>query len=103
MPQDTAAIDTNGVDTTHTQGIQRLSNLDRFTQLTPNPASVAVRVFSSYRLQSVVLYDLQGRPVLEQKAEGLFATVDVSALSRGTYIAAISTPQGIATKKLILK
>ena len=103
MPQDTAAIDTNGGDTTHTQGIRRLSNLDRFTQLTPNPASVAVRVFSSYRLQSVVLYDLQGRPVLEQKAEGLFATVDVSALSRGTYIAAISTPQGIATKKLILK
>ena len=78
MPQDTATIDTNGVDTTHTQGIHRLGNIDLFTQLTPNPASVAVSVFSSYRLQSVALYDLQGRLVLEQKAEGLFATVNVS-------------------------
>ena len=103
-PQDTAQIiDTTTTDTTQTQGIQRMGNLDLFTQIMPNPASEVVNVLSSYRLESVAVYDLTGRLVLEQPAEGITAVVNVSALPHGTYIMAIRTQQGVATKKLVVE
>ena len=103
-PQDTTEIiDTTTSDTTQTQGIQRLDNLDRFTRIMPNPTSEVVNVLSSYRLESVAVYDLSGRLLLEQAAEGIYATLNVSALSRGTYIVAIRTLQGVATKKLVVE
>ena len=98
MPHDT----TQASDTTHTQGI-RLGNLDLFTRIMPNPAQEVVNVMSSYRLESVAVYDLAGRQVLEQPAEGISAIVNVSTLPRGTYIMAIRTQQGVATKKLLVE
>ena len=54
-------------------------------------------------LQAVAVYDLGGRRMTEQPVEGLSATLDVSALPRGTYIVAIRTLQGVATKKLVVE
>ena len=90
------------VDTTQTQGIQRLGNLDRFTSIMPNPASDVVNVVSSYRLESIAVYDLSGHLLLEESAEGISAEVNVSPLPHGTYIMAIRTQQGVATKKLLV-
>ena len=102
-PHDTTQIiDTNTIDTTQTQDIRRLGNLDRFTRIMPNPAHDVVNVLSSYRLESVAVYDLTGRQLLEQPADGISTVVDVSALPRGTYIMAIRTQQGVATKKLVV-
>ena len=84
----------------HTLGI---GNLDRYTRIMPNPAHDVVNVLSSYQLQGVAVYDLMGRQLLEQPAEGMTAALNVSALPRGTYILAIRTLQGVATKRLILK
>ena len=80
-----------------------MGSLDRFTRMMPNPASEVVNVLSSYRMESIVVYDLSGRLLLEQPAEGLSATLDLSALPRGTYIVAIRTLQGVATKKLVVE
>ena len=99
----TQIIDTNTIDTTQTQGIRWLGNLDRFTRIMPNPAHDVVNVLSSYRLESVAVYDLTGRQLLEQPADGISTVVDVSALPRGTYIMAIRTQQGVATKKLLVE
>ena len=84
----------------HTLGI---GNLDRYTRIMPNPAHDVVNVLSSYQLQGVAVYDLMGRQLLEQPADGMTATVNISTLPRGTYILAIRTLQGVATKRLILK
>ena len=83
--------------------IRAMGNLDRFTQMMPNPAGDWVSVLSAYRLVSVAVYDLAGRQMLEQPAEGISATLEVSALPQGTYIVAIRTLQGVATKKLVVK
>ena len=80
-----------------------ISNLDRFTQMMPNPARGQVTVLSSYRLSRVVVYDLKGNTVLEQEDEGLTTTFDVSALAKGVYVVAIHTPAGIATKRLVVE
>jgi len=87
----------------HTLDLPSIGNLDRYTRIMPNPAHDVVNVLSSYQLKSVAVYDLTGRQLLEQPAEGLTTTVNVAALPRGTYILAIRTLQGTATKKLILK
>ena len=80
-----------------------ISNLERFTQLVPNPARGEVTVLSSYRLRRVVVYDLSGHAVLEQEAEGLAATIGLGALSKGVYVVAIHTPAGTATKRLVVE
>ena len=80
-----------------------ISNLDRFTQMMPNPARGQVTVLSSYRLSRVVVYDLTGHAVLEHEDEGLATTFDVSGLAKGVYVVAIHTPAGIATKRLVVE
>lgn len=101
-PQDTTP-DTLPWVTPFTLGAHGMGNLDRFTRIVPNPAREMASVLSSYRLKSVAMYDLTGRLVLEQPAEGLSAVVNVSTLPRGTYIVAIHTQQGVATKKLVVE
>ena len=86
-----------------TLGIRAMDNLDRFIRMMPNPAGEVVNVLSSYKLESVSVYDMTGRLVLEQRAEGISAVVNVSALPKGTYIVAIRTQQGVATKKLVVE
>ncbi len=85
------------------QDIAQPGNLGRFTHLSPNPAHGSVSVVSSFQLSRIVLYDLSGRRMLEQEADGISATLDISSLAPGSYIAAIHTPHGVATKKLIVK
>ena len=84
----------------HTLGI---GNLDRYTRIMPNPTHDMVSVFSSYQLKGVTVYDLSGRQMLMEPADGMTATVNVAALPRGTYILAIRTPQGVATKRLLVE
>ena len=79
-----------------------ISNLERFTQMMPNPARGQVTVLSSYRLSRVVVYDLAGHAVMELEDDGLGTTFDVSGLAKGVYVVAIHTPAGIATKRLVV-
>ncbi len=85
------------------EGIEHPGDLGRFTRLVPNPARGEVNVVSSFRLSRIELYSLDGRKVLEQEADGISTMVDVSSLPRGTYIAALYLPHGVATKKLVVE
>ena len=85
------------------QGIAEVCDLDRYTHLMPNPAHGVVSVVSSLRLERVAVYDLSGRCVVEQEASGISEVVDISSLAPGTYIAALHTSYGIATKKLVVQ
>ena len=85
------------------EGIEQTGELGRFTRLIPNPAHGVVNVVSSFRLSRIELYSLDGRKVLEQKADGISTVVDVSGLPSGTYIAALYLPHGVATKKLVVE
>ena len=85
------------------EGVESPGNLGRFTRLVPNPAREVVNVLSSYRMERIAVYDLNGRKVVEQEADGISAIVDVSMLPKGTYITAIYLPHGVATKKLMVE
>lgn len=53
----------------------------------PNPAENSITVTSPFApKETVVVYDLAGRPVIEQYMDGTIETLDISALTPGTYI-----------------
>ena len=103
LPDDTTQVgpvDTTAVDTV---GIASAQLLQRYVNVLPNPASGRVQVASSFGLRSVEVYNAAGVRVLEQKATGYVATLDVSALPEGAYLVRIATPSGTATKKLLVR
>jgi len=85
------------------EDVARPGIVGRYTNLLPNPAREKVSVLSSYRMERIAVYDLNGRKVVEQEADGISAIVDVSTLPKGTYITAIYLPHGVATKKLMVE
>ena len=91
------------VTSSHHTEPESIDNLDRFTQVLPNPAHGQVSVISSYRLSRVEVYDLQGRALLSHDDEGLSTVLDISSLPSGQYIMVIHTPAGLATKKLTVQ
>ncbi len=76
---------------------------DRYTYLMPNPASETVTVASSFRIGDVEVYTLDGRRILASRVDGISTTLDISSLPTGTYIVRVSTNNGTAYKKLVVK
>ncbi len=76
--------------------------LQRFTGVMPNPAAERARVVSSFGMSMVKVYNASGALVHTQRADGLYVDLDVSRWPAGTYLVRIHTPQGIATKRLVV-
>ena len=92
---------TDTTDTHDTTGIQT-SILSQLTFLVPNPASTKVTVSSSFSLQEVDIWNVDGIWVHHQSVSGHQATIDVSVLRPGTYIVAIRTHNGTTHKRLVI-
>lgn len=71
--------------------------------LVPNPARNDVQVLSCFQLQRIEVYDINGKQVMDAKAEGVSATLRMGSLEKGTYIVLIHNQNGIYTKKLVLQ
>ena len=69
----------------------------------PNPARSWVTVVSSYLPSRYEVYDMKGVKVLEQKAEGISAKLDLSGLESGTYVLAVHLSHGVVTKRLVVR
>lgn len=67
-----------------------VTTLSRFT-LMPNPARDVVQMIGLEEGQTIALYDLAGRRVLQQRAEGFLLRLDVATLPRGMYVVRAST------------
>ena len=101
---DTVIIGGDTIITTDTiLSIQNGTLLDRLTGVMPNPAVGTAKVVSSFGMSMVEAYDMSGTLVHRQKADGLATTLDVRRWPTGTYLLRIHTPQGTATKKLVVR
>jgi len=96
-----APIITNEAKTT----IASLSNgafiKDETIVIAPNPAKNSITVSAKNKLQSVLLFDAQGRllqTVLEHKNTSF---LDISKYSKGVYFVKINTEKGSAVEKII--
>ena len=67
----------------------------------PNPATDVLFIDSVENIESLAIYDMQGRVVLNQA--GNFQTVDVSGLADGLYQVAVSIGERTSFQKLIVQ
>ena len=71
--------------------------------LSPNPAGESVTVTTEEGQGMVSVLDLQGRQLLSVPITGPTTTLDLKGLAAGTYHVRLTTPQGTAVKRLIVR
>jgi hypothetical protein len=71
--------------------------------LYPNPTGGEFKVQNSkFKIQDVEVFDIYGRKLLEQKAEGRKQNaVDISNLKAGLYFVRIATERGVVMRKVV--
>lgn len=84
---------------------QSLSEVDlqKMCYLFPNPTQDYFKVMSHYTIESVQLYDIVGKLVLEKKVNNFETGLDVSNFVKGSYIVKINTVKGSVKRKLIVE
>ena len=78
-------------------------NVDRYSNVYPNPASDIVTVQSSFKVKEVEIYNALGQVVLRKEGSQNIETIDVSNLQSGAYIVRIKTQRGFANKKILIE
>jgi uncharacterized repeat protein (TIGR01451 family) len=94
-------ITTNEAETT----FQALNNpdfeQDQSISLYPNPTKDKVYINGENNLQSIQLYDVQGRLLQTQLVEGNESVVDISTQSNGVYFIKVTSDKGIKVGKVV--
>ena len=68
----------------------------------PNPsANIFNFSFDNNTNGEIVVHDLLGRVVFDEKINGQFLTIDLAHLAKGTYHVSLKTNQGVQYKKII--
>ena len=76
--------------------------LEEYTHLMPNPANDVVTIFSSFSMNRIEVFALNGVLVERMDCEGLSSQLTVRDYPKGAYIVKVYTPRGVATKKLVV-
>jgi hypothetical protein len=96
-----APIETNFANTT----FQALSNpsfeIDNSISVYPNPAKNSVNVKSEFIIQSIALYDVQGRLLVTKLVNESKSLIDISDKSNGIYFLKITSDKGTKVEKVI--
>ena len=76
-----------------------------FFKVYPNPTTDFIYIENSENLQinSIKIFDLNGKAVFDNKNEKTVAKIDVSFLSKGIYMLTINTEYGLKSIKFIKK
>lgn len=100
-----------GIYTTHIENVTDLFPLAGVTtdkasklelSLYPNPAVNTLNIkLENEQIQLIEIYDINGRLVLEERSNN--QQINVASLSNGTYVCAVQTSNGTATKRFIIR
>lgn len=71
--------------------------------VSPIPATDVVNVTAFSNIQKVELFNMAGSMVERVNGNGFEATLNVSELNSGVYVAKVYTDNGIATKKIVVR
>lgn len=86
-----------------TIAITEIENPKMKIDIHPNPASRQVVISATLPMTHIEATDILGHRLFDRPASGLTSTLDVSSWPAGTYLLRITTPSGVATKKLLVK
>ena len=99
-PHSAAGID-NFVLTPATAGVNDLNQVK--VQVYPNPVVNQLNLSSDQTIQEVKIYAVSGQLIQQNKLNAKSATVNVSSLKAGIYLAQIQTEKGMQTVKVVKK
>jgi Secretion system C-terminal sorting domain len=77
--------------------------IDQSVSIVPNPATDFVTVKANSEIQSVTLFDVQGRSLMTQLSTGFQVKLDTATYPKGVYLIKVETVRGSRTEKMILK
>ncbi len=69
----------------------------------PNPSDTIVTVDANSTIESITVYDMQGRVVLFKEANHQTASIDISPYAKGMYFITVETTVGEVTKRILKK
>lgn len=77
------------------------NNVDKSIKIYPNPTNSIINVNGDFTIQSVELFDVQGRLLQTNLQNSNTALLDISEKSNGIYFVKITTEKGIKVEKII--
>ena len=89
-------------DTVSTPISIQTSLLEKYTHIMPNPANEVVTIFSSFSINRIEVFALNGVLVERMDCEGVSTQLTVTEYPKGVYIVKVYTHSGVATKKLVV-
>lgn len=96
-------VDTNDANTIFQVLSIGEKNLDNSVKIYPNPANEFVNIQASSIINSIEMYDVQGRVLITSFFNETTASADLSKYSSGIYYLKIKTERGSKIEKLIKK
>ncbi len=77
--------------------------LDDSVSVAPNPASDLVKVKANSKIQSITLFDVQGRNLSTKLTNATQTALDIAHYPKGIYFLKVTTDKGSRVEKLIRK
>lgn len=77
--------------------------VDNSVKIYPNPAVSVVNLWADSKINSVQLYDVQGRLLQAMLTDDVIAKIDISAREEGIYFIKIMTEAGMKVEKIVKK
>ncbi|WP_185965495.1 T9SS type A sorting domain-containing protein [Flavobacterium zepuense] len=77
--------------------------IDNSVIIYPNPTSGIIKLDADSNLQSIELYDVQGRLLQTAIINDVTATVDISTRATGMYFLKVTTAKGVKVEKIMKK
>jgi Secretion system C-terminal sorting domain len=74
---------------------------DAWVKVYPNPATNSVAISAESNIQSVQLFDVQGRLLEATSVNDINTTLDISSRANGIYFVKITTDKGVKAEKLV--
>jgi hypothetical protein len=76
-------------------------NIDKTVKIYPNPTSSIINIESDFTINSIELYDMQGRNLETRQMNETRTAIDISTKSNGVYFLKIKTDHGSKVMKII--
>jgi hypothetical protein len=96
-----APIDTNNAETVFELLNNPETGFDQTVTIYPNPATDIIHIQSSVNIQSVAIYDIQGRLLEIGSIQTESVAYDISARAKGVYFLRVTSDKGQEVVKLV--
>lgn len=86
-----------------TPSSERMIDVGKYVVIFPNPSSREVCIQSSWRINSIDVFNDLGQNVEQIEVDRYYYLLDLSRYTSGNYLLKIKTVEGIATKQLLVQ